>query len=143
MQYLPVKHLVTSLLLAAFLTPVFSQTQSTDSLQGTFTVRKPQEAIGEVLVKPYGVRYNGEGGSAFNYRNGLSYPKEAAQKGKQGVVVVSFIMNADGTVSDVYLQQQAHPLLDEAVLNHARAMPDRLKKGVRTKYVVTVKFRLE
>ena len=53
----------------------------------------------------------------------LKYP-DAARNGKiQGQVLVSFVVNRDGTTSDIRIAKPAHPLLDREALRVMRIMP--------------------
>lgn len=114
-----------------------------DSLSGTIVVRKLEEATGRIALTPYAVRYHGEGGSLLNYGRGLVYPKQAVQGGKQGTVIASFVANPDGSVSDVTLVQEAHPFLNDGVLEHIRRIPVSWIRGRNARYTITVVFRLE
>lgn len=53
----------------------------------------------------------------------LRYPFQAQEQKIEGQVVVSFIVNKDGTVADVKLEKSAHPLLDREALRVVRMMP--------------------
>lgn len=61
----------------------------------------------------------------------LRYPDEARNRGIVGMVVVNFIVNKDGTVSDIKLQQSVNPILDREALRVLRMMP-KWKPGVET-----------
>ena len=77
----------------------------------------------------------------------LKYPVSAQQAKIQGTVVVSFIINKDGTVSDLKLSKSADPVLDKEALRVMRMMP-KWKPGVdrnkvcRTMIAVPVVFQL-
>lgn len=64
------------------------------------------------------------GWAAFNQWMGqtLQYPKEAQRKKIQGEVVLSFIVNADGSISDLQIARTAHQLLNKEVLRVAALM---------------------
>ncbi|MCH5213972.1 MAG: energy transducer TonB [Muribaculaceae bacterium] len=51
------------------------------------------------------------------------YPKEAYDMGIQGRVTCWFIVNADGTVSNVSLLRSVHEILNEEALRVLRLMP--------------------
>lgn len=53
----------------------------------------------------------------------LQYPSAALRSKIQGKVMVSFIVNTDGTISDIKVVQKAHRLLDAEALRVARLMP--------------------
>lgn len=77
----------------------------------------------------------------------LKYPVSAQHAKIQGTVVVSFIINKDGTVSDLKLSKSADPVLDREALRVMRMMP-KWKPGVdrnkvcRTMIAVPVVFQL-
>ena len=53
----------------------------------------------------------------------LKYPDAALKRKIEGKVMVSFIVNADGSISDIKLVQGAHKLLDDEALRVVRLMP--------------------
>lgn len=53
----------------------------------------------------------------------LQYPSAALRSNIQGKVMISFIVNTDGTVSDIKVVQKAHKLLDAEALRVAKLMP--------------------
>lgn len=77
----------------------------------------------------------------------LKYPPAAQQAKIQGTVVVSFIVNKDGTVSDIKLSKSVDPLLDREALRVMKMLPkwkpglDR-NKVCRTMIAVPVVFAL-
>lgn len=77
----------------------------------------------------------------------LKYPA-AAQKAKiQGTVVCSFIVNKDGSVSDIKVSKSANPLLDREAMRVMRMMP-KWKPGIdknkvcRTMIAVPIAFAM-
>ena len=53
----------------------------------------------------------------------LKYPTAALRSKIQGKVMVSFIVNTDGTISDIKVVKNAHRLLDAEALRVAKQMP--------------------
>lgn len=53
----------------------------------------------------------------------LRYPEQARQKKIQGKVVVSFIVNQDGTVANAQVVKPIHPYLDREAMRVMRMMP--------------------
>jgi len=77
----------------------------------------------------------------------LRYPYIAQQKKKQGKVIVSFIINENGTVSDIKLVKGADSNLDREALRVIRMMPDWKPgedngKPCRTYFCIPVVFKL-
>lgn len=77
----------------------------------------------------------------------LKYPKLAQQNKIQGMVVVSFIVNKDGSVADIKIATSVDPLLDREALRVMKMMP-KWKPGMdhnkvcRTMIAVPVVFQL-
>lgn len=83
----------------------------------------------------------------FMMRN-LKYPKEAEKAGASGTVRVHFIVEKDGTLTNVKVPDSVHPALDAEGIRLIKAMPKwtpaQLKgQAVRSKIVQTIPFRLK
>ena len=77
----------------------------------------------------------------------LKYPSSAQQKKIQGRVVAQFIVNKDGTISDLVLVEKVSPELDREALRVLRMMPNWTPgvmdaKPCRTKVCIPVVFKL-
>ena len=78
----------------------------------------------------------------------VRYPKELMQRGITGRVLVSFVINKDGSVVEPEIVKSAHPLMDAEGLRLVSIMP-KWKPGtqrgqpVRVKYTMPVNFRLD
>ena len=82
----------------------------------------------------------------FLQRN-VRYPKEAQEQGKQGRVVVQFVVNKDGSITDAKIAKSVDPQLDAEALRVVNAMPNwtpgkQRGKEVRTYFTIPVTFRL-
>ncbi len=78
----------------------------------------------------------------------LRYPAEAQKKKIEGRVVVSFVIEPDGSVSDVKVARSIDPLLDQEAVRVVGGMPkwqpgQQDGKPVRVKYNIPVAFRLQ
>lgn len=88
-------------------------------------------------------------GALMQYLKGnIDYPIEAFKKNIGGRVVVAFIVEKDGSLSDVRIAKSVHPLLDAEAIRVVSSMPKwnpGLENGnpVRVKYTIPVTFRLE
>jgi TonB family protein len=76
------------------------------------------------------------------------YPKEAAEKGIQGTVYVSFIVNKDGKITNIKTIRSANPILEAEAIRLAKSMPDWTpgkQNGnlVRVVFTMPVKFVLQ
>lgn len=78
----------------------------------------------------------------------VHYPAVAEENGIQGRVVVTFIIERDGSISDVKVVKSVDPSLDKEAVRVIESMP-RWKAGtqngepVRVKYTMPVTFRLQ
>ena len=78
----------------------------------------------------------------------VRYPKEAVDSGWQGRVVVSFIVEKDGSLSEIKTVKSVKPVLDEEAVRVVNAMPKwtpgkQNGNAVRVKYNIPVSFRLQ
>lgn len=76
------------------------------------------------------------------------YPKEMCEGAAQGRVMVGFVINEDGSISDVKVLRNLTPELDEVAVKIVKGMPKwnpgkQNGKAVKTKYTVPVSFRTE
>lgn len=79
--------------------------------------------------------------------NNLRYPREAAEKDIQGLVVYNFVVELDGSLSNFEIIHRAHPLLDEEALRIIKSMPPWRPavykgKNVRSTQYVPMYFKL-
>ena len=80
--------------------------------------------------------------------NNVKYPIVAQENGVQGRVVVSFVVERDGSITDVKVVRGVDPSLDKEASRVVRAMPRWIPgkqngSAVRVKYNVPVAFRLQ
>ncbi|SHK02193.1 energy transducer TonB [Rhodothermus profundi] len=77
----------------------------------------------------------------------LEYPELARKAGMEGLVVVQFVVEPDGSVSNIQVVRSAGRLLDEAAVRAVRQL--RFKPGrqrgrpVRVRYALPIRFRLK
>lgn len=77
----------------------------------------------------------------------ISYPAEAEKKGAQGRVIIAFIVECDGSVSNLKVEKSAEDHLDNEALRLVKSMPKWTPgrhegHSVRVKYCVPITFRL-
>ena len=77
----------------------------------------------------------------------IRYPEDAREAGTQGRVIVSFIVEKDGSISNAKVAKSTYSSLDEEALRVVSAMPKwtpgkQNGEAVRVKYSVPVSFRL-
>ncbi|NVN94715.1 MAG: M56 family metallopeptidase [Bacteroidetes bacterium] len=72
----------------------------------------------------------------------VKYPQEAKEKGIEGTVYVSFVVEINGEVSDVKVIRSANPLLDDEAIRVVKMMTNKWKAGMQNGKVVRVQFNL-
>ena len=90
------------------------------------------------------------GGSAAMMRylaQNVKYPQAAQENGRQGKVVVQFVVDTDGSIINAHVLTSVDPDLDKEALRVIKSMPrwtpgKQKGKPVRVKYTVPVNFRL-
>ena len=77
----------------------------------------------------------------------INYPEDAVKQKVEGRVMVQFVVETDGSVSDVHVAKQVFPSLDAEAIRVVQAMPKWMpgrEKGrvVRVKYNLPIVFRM-
>ena len=77
----------------------------------------------------------------------VRYPEAASKAGIQGRVLVNFIVEKDGSISNIHVIQNVNEYLDAEAVRVVGAMPKwtpgmQEGKAVRVKYAVPISFRL-
>ena len=147
------------------------QLMETKTAIGTFNVKGNDDANGEVLKAkevitqpepPKHVEENkvfdvveqmpsfpGGPQALLQYLNSnVKYPVVAQENGVQGRVVISFVVEKDGSVTDVQVAKSVDPSLDKEAQRVVKSMPHWIPgkqngSAVRVKYVVPVSFKLQ
>ena len=78
----------------------------------------------------------------------IKYPVVAQENGVQGRVVVSFVVEKDGSITDVRVVRSVDPSLDREATRVVKSMPHWIPgkqngSAVRVKYNVPVTFKLQ
>jgi protein TonB len=78
----------------------------------------------------------------------IKYPAIAEENGIQGRVVCTFVVERDGSVTDVQVARSIDPSLDKEAVRVLKKMPKWIPgkqngSAVRVKYTVPVTFRLQ
>ena len=78
----------------------------------------------------------------------IKYPVVAEENGIQGRVVVTFVVEKDGSITDVNVVKSVDPSLDKEAQRVVKSMPKWIPgkqngSAVRVKYTVPVTFRLQ
>lgn len=142
---------------------------STKTAIGSFDVKGNDDANGEVLkakeviaqpeppkeeAKVFDVveqmpSFPGGTAALMQYLgNNVKYPVVAQENGVQGRVVVSFVVERDGSITDVKVVRSVDPSLDKEAARVVQSMPKWIPgkqngQTVRVKYNVPVAFKLQ
>lgn len=148
------------------------EVQKSDKAVGAFTVEGNDEVGGAVLKAKEDIAapeppkhvveetkiftvveqmpmYPGGDGALMGYlRDNIHYPTVAAENGVQGRVVVGFVVERDGSITDVNILRGVDPSLDREAMRVVKSMPKwtpgkQNGSAVRVKYQVPVSFRLQ
>ena len=81
-------------------------------------------------------------------KSNVAYPKIAMKKGIQGRVLVKFIVEKDGSITNVQAVKRVNPTLDNEAIRVVKMMPKwtpgKIKgEAVRVKFNVPIEFRLK
>ena len=141
----------------------------TNTAIGTFDVKGNDEAEGEVLkakevvvdekpkeeeTKVFDVveqmpSFPGGDAELMKFLNThIKYPAVAEENGIQGRVVATFVVERDGSITDVKVIKSVDPSLDKEAIRVLKSMPKWIPgkqngSAVRVKYTVPVTFRLQ
>lgn len=148
------------------------EVQKSDKAVGAFTVEGNDEVGGAVLKAKEDIAapeppkhvveetkiftvveqmpmYPGGDAALMGYlRDNIKYPTVAAENGVQGRVVVGFVVERDGSITDVNILRGVDPSLDREAMRVVKSMPrwtpgKQNGSAVRVKYQVPVSFRLQ
>jgi TonB family protein len=134
------KQLLLALILLApgFL---FSQTEPADST--------PQEEEIQYVFVEKAAEFPGGVDALMKYlKKNLKYPEEARNADIAGIVYIEFIVEKDGSITNVKPKKGAHPLLDSAAVEVVRNMPawkpaEQKGKLVRSQFILPIIFQLD
>ena len=94
-------------------------------------------------------QFPGGPSALFEYiSRSIQYPKEAEEIGVQGRVICTFVVEKNGSISDIKVINSVDPSLDKEAIRIINTMPNWIpgkKNGipVRVKYTVPLTFRLQ
>lgn len=112
--------------------------------------QKSVDASGQVftMVEKMPTYPGGQGALLAFLAKAIQYPKEAQEKGIQGRVTCSFIVETDGSLSNIQVIRGLDPALDKEAVRVIGEMPKWIPgtqrgKAVRVKYTVPMTFSLQ
>lgn len=94
-------------------------------------------------------QFPGGPSAMFEYLSkSIRYPEEAEVKGIQGRVIVTFVVEPDGSISNVKVSKSVNPLLNKEAVRVVESMPHWIPgkqngNAVRVKYTTPVTFKLQ
>ncbi len=97
-------------------------------------------------------QFKGENGVQDMYRflgQNIRYPIEASRSKITGKVILSFMVNKDGSSSDFQIEKSAHKALDQEALRVAKLMgghwqPAQMKgRAIRIRYTLPISFGIQ
>lgn len=109
-----------------------------------------EDMEGDIIIKKPDKEAQFPGGNEFLksfLKKNVYYPQEAIEKGIEGRVVVSFVVDKHGHISNVEVVQSADPLLDAEAVRVVQSMPKWIPaemdgKAVRSIFRLPVRFKL-
>ena len=119
---------------------------STVSAQKTVVSKKNQKVFDVVEQMP---EFPGGIAAMLEYlMQNVKYPEDAEKQKVEGRVIANFVVETDGSISDVKVFKQVFPSLDAEAIRVLEAMPKwtpgkQNGKPVRVKYTVPVNFKLQ
>ena len=93
--------------------------------------------------------YPGGQGALMQYlASHIKYPVVAEENGIQGRVICTFVVERDGSITDVKIARSVDPSLDKEAIRVVKSMPNWIPgkqngSAVRVKYTLPVTFRLQ
>ena len=118
---------------------------TTVNAQKTVVAQKNQQVFDVVEQMP---EYPGGMQALFEYLSqNLKYPEDAKQQKVEGRVIAIFVVETDGSISNVEVVKPAFPSLDAEAVRVLSGMPKwapgmQSGKVVRVKYTVPINFSL-
>ena len=122
--------------------------------QKTVTSEPTEKPITETVEERVFVEYEENaqfpGGDEAMYKwiaDNIKYPEECKAKGIQGRVTIQFVVNKDGSISEIKTLRSPNPLLSDEAIRVVSAMPKwkpatQMDKPVRCNYRLPIMFRL-
>jgi TonB family protein len=94
-------------------------------------------------------KFNGDLNGDLNgyLAKNIKYPEEARKSGIQGRVIIQFVVDKDGSISDVNVVRGVCPALDAEAIRVVKSMPNwtpgkQRGQNVRVKYTLPINFSL-
>lgn len=143
MHYFSFKVRFLSVLAMAFMlsAPAFSQSETATEQKKTVSTKATVSSSDKIytLTEKMPVFPGGSAALKKYLEENVTYPQSA--RGEQGRVIVSFVVEKDGTVSNAKVRRSVHPDLDAEAVRVVEAMP-KWRPGRHNGEVVRVKYNV-
>ena len=119
------------------------------SLSGCATITNVDDKVYDVVEVEQMPSYPGGNGALMQYLSShIKYPVIAEKNGIQGRVICTFVVECDGSITDVRIAKSVDPSLDKEAVRVVSSMPKWIPgkqdgKPVRVEYTFPVTFRLQ
>ena len=133
---------------AAFVFTAKAKSVNADPVVTEETInQEPQDDVVFTVVEEQPVFPGGEGAMMAFIKNNLKYPESCAKDSIQGRVTLSFIVEKDGSVTNINEMRSPNADLTAEAVRVVKAMPKwepgkQRGQAVAVKYVVPITFRL-
>ena len=107
----------------------------------------PERTFGDVVEQM--PMFPGGATALFDYLSeNIKYPEDCEKDSIEGRVIVTFVVEKDGSLTEAKVVKGVHPSLDEEALRAVKGMPKWIPgawngERVRTKYTIPVTFKLK
>lgn len=133
------RYMLAGLMMMGLSSPAMAQAQDVDSI----TNIESKKVFGNPEMQP-----TFKGDINLWLAQNMRYPEEAEKNNIEGKVIVSFVIEKDGSVSNIKALKSPHSSLTEEVVRLVKAMPNwnpgtMSGKPVRVKYVLPLSFKLQ
>jgi protein TonB len=130
-------------------TAVSAQNDSAIDVAVPVMEEKPQDPNEPLSIAEVMPEFPGGKEALFAYiGKNLKYPEQAVEEGVEGVVFVTFVVEADGKITGVKVLRGIGFGCEEEAVRVVRGMPNwtpgkQLGKPVRVKYNLPIRYKLE
>jgi periplasmic protein TonB len=130
---------------------VYSETIKETKVKGKQTIVEVKAADGDeifVIVENMPEFPGGELALRKHLNRAIKYPSIAQENGIQGKVIVNFVVDKDGNVSNAKIARGVDPSIDKEALRVVMSLPKwkpgmQRGKAVRVSYTVPISFQLQ
>lgn len=112
------------------------------------STEEPTEELTFMVVEEMPLFPGGEQAMYAYIGQNIEYPEKAKKEGVQGTVYVGFIVEKDGSISDIKIERGVSEALDQAAMEVFKNMPNwtagkQRGQAVRVAYKMPIVFKLQ